>query len=380
MKKTVFAIGLSLLAFTACDNSPKFKVEGTISGAADSTLYFEADALNGVQTLDSVKLDADGNFEFKGTPAGNPEFYHIRVGNNIVSFCVDSTETIKITANAKLMASQYEIEGNNDNADIKIIALKQYKLQQNIQQVENSKLNAGQKQDSIQGMINTFKNDIKFNYIFKAPNKPASYFALFQTIGSYLVFDPMTSKDDIKCFAAVATSWDAAYPESERTQNLHNIAIRGMKNTRGPQTKTLEIDPSKITEAGCINIALRDISGRVRNLTDLKGQTVLLDFTSYAAPQSAQRTMMLRELYNKYHSQGFTIYQVSLDGDEHFWKTEADALPWTCVRDENGVNSSYANIYGVNSIPCMFLINKNNEIKMRNEQIKDLEAAIKSLL
>ena len=124
MKKYLFAIGMSALAFTACDNSPKFVVEGTISNAADSTLYLEADGLSGIETIDSVKLGSNGNFSFKGAPSDNPEFYHIRLGNNIISFCVDSTETIKIKADAKQMAGNYEIEGNNDVAEIKEIAAK----------------------------------------------------------------------------------------------------------------------------------------------------------------------------------------------------------------------------------------------------------------
>ena len=74
MKKYLFAIGMSALAFTACDNSPKFVVEGTISNAADSTLYLEADGLSGIETIGSVKLGSNGNFSFKGAPSDNPEF------------------------------------------------------------------------------------------------------------------------------------------------------------------------------------------------------------------------------------------------------------------------------------------------------------------
>ena len=36
---------------------------------------------------------------------------------------------------------------------------------------------------------------------------------------------------------------------------------------------------------------------------------------------------MLRDLYDKYAAQGLEIYQVSLDADEHYWKTTADNLP-----------------------------------------------------
>ncbi|BDW75847.1 hypothetical protein BFINE_16420 [Bacteroides finegoldii DSM 17565] len=89
---------------------------------------------------------------------------------------------------------------------------------------------------------------------------------------------------------------------------------------------------------------------------------------------------MLRELYNTYASQGLEIYQVSLDADEHYWKTSAANLPWVCVRDGNGVYSTNVAVYNVRQVPSIFLINRNNELKLRGEDIKDLEAAVKSLL
>ena len=91
-----------------------------------------------------------------------------------------------------------------------------------------------------------------------------------------------------------------------------------MKNTRTPQQKTIEIPEEKIAETGVIDIALRDMKGNIRKLTDLKGKVVLLDFTVYQSAVAAPHNLMLRDLYNKYASQGLEIYQVSLDADEHF--------------------------------------------------------------
>ena len=93
---------------------------------------------------------------------------------------------------------------------------------------------------------------------------------------------------------------------------------------------------------------------------------------------AAPHNLMLRDLYNKYASQGLEIYQVSLDADEHFWKTSADNLPWVCVRDENGIYSTNAALYGVQNLPAFFLINRNNELRARGETVKDLEGTIKS--
>lgn len=89
---------------------------------------------------------------------------------------------------------------------------------------------------------------------------------------------------------------------------------------------------------------------------------------------------MLRDLYDKYASRGLEIYQVSLDADEHYWKTTADNLPWICVRDANGVYSSVAAAYNVQNLPTLFLVNRNNELSARGETIKDLDAAVQKLL
>ena len=203
---------------------------------------------------------------------------------------------------------------------------------------------------------------------------------MFQTLGNTLIFNPRTNRDDIKVFAAVATSWDTYYPDAERGKNLHNIAIEGMKNVRiadADQSKT--IDPAKIQTAGVIDIALNDNKGQLRKLTDLKGQVVLLDFHVFAQNESPARILALREIYNKYHAQGLEIYQVSLDADEHFWKQQTAALPWISVRaDEN--NNSFLTIYNVQTLPEFFLIDRGNNLISRSQQIKDLEEDIKKLL
>jgi hypothetical protein len=115
-------------------------------------------------------------------------------------------------------------------------------------------------------------------------------------------------------------------------------------------------------------------------LTELKGKVVLIDFIVYNNAMSAAHNLALRELYTKYQAKGLEIYQVSLDADEHFWKTSADNLPWVCVRDAAGIYSQYVSLYGVQGLPSVFLVDRNNELSARGENIEDLEAAIRKLL
>lgn len=382
--KKIFMIALGVAILSACDSEPKFKVEGQITDAADKMLYLEASALGGILPLDSVKLKGNGSFSFKQTCPESPEFYRLRVEDKIINFSVDSTETIRFTAPFAEMSTGYVVEGSDNSSKIKELTLKQMALQNKVdalaKAMQSRQIGVDVFEDSLALLMKNYKDDVKVNYIFSAPNAASAYFALFQKLNDYLIFDPLNNKDDVKCFAAVATSLNNFYPHAVRSKNLYNIVIKGMKNTRAPKEKVLEIPQEVITETGVIDIALRDMKGNVRKLTDLKGKAVILDFTIYQSAVSATHNYLLRDLYDKYAAQGLEIYQVSLDADEHYWKTTADNLPWICVRDASGIYSSLATTYNVTSVPTLFLVNKNNELSARGEMVKDLEAAVKAML
>lgn len=382
MKKNVyFLLALLLIGLSACDNEPKFKVQGEIDGAEDKTLYLEASGLDGIVALDSTRLGSGGSFSFAQKRPESPEFYRLRLDNKVINFAVDSTETVTIKAAPADFATGYQIEGSENNLKIKELVLLQADLQKNVDKLaQNRNIPAGIAQDSLQSMVNRYKNKVKREYIFAAPNMPYAYFALFQSLNGYMIFDPLTNKDDVKCFAAVATSLNNAYPHADRSRNLYNMVIKGMKNTRAPRQQAMDIPEDKIKEASIIDIQLKDLKGNTRSLTELKGKVVLIDFTVYNNAMSAAHNLALRELYNKYAAQGFEIYQISLDGDEHFWKTSADNLPWVCVRDANGVYSSYVSLYNVTNLPSIFLVNRDNELSARGENIQDLDESIKKLL
>ena len=373
---------LAAMAVASCDNN-KFRVEGEVSNAKDSVLYFENVGLEGVQVLDSVKLGDNGSFAFSGDATEAPEFYRLRIADQIINVSIDSTETVQFKGEYPGMASNYTVSGSDNCEKIRELTLRQMALQrQAIDLQNNTELGIAKTNDSIMKLIDAYKDDVKRNYIYKEPYQAYSYFALFQTIGSWLIFNPRTDKDDIKAFAAVATSWDTYHPHAERGQNLHNIAIEGMKNQRiiAAKNSDFEVDASKVTESGVVDIRLLDNNGHERSLTSLKGQVVLLDFHIFAMDESPARILALRELYNKYHSQGLEIYQVSLDPDEHFWKQQTAALPWINVRDADGVGSQRLMLYNIQAVPDYFLIDRGNNLVKRAAQMKDLEAEIKKLL
>ena len=250
--KKVTLVALVALALSSCNSDPKFNVKGDVSGADGKMLYLEASGLEGIVPLDSIKLKGDGSFSFKQLRPESPEFYRLRVEDKVINFSVDSTETVSIQAPYTDFSTAYTVEGSENSAKIKELTLKQVRLQKDVDALVKAaqahQLGNDVFEDSLAVLLKNYKDDVKINYIFAAPNTASAYFALFQKLNNYMIFDPLNNKDDIKCFGAVATSLNNTYPHAVRSKNLYNIVIKGMKNTRTPQQKTIEIPEEKIAE------------------------------------------------------------------------------------------------------------------------------------
>ena len=379
MKKLIL-IAMASLAIVACnEREPSFTVEGVVKGAKDQTLFLYNNALGGAVKLDSVKLTEEGTFTFHSEAPQAPELYSLIVGNQMVYFGIDSTETVTINADYATMTSAYEVKGSASSEKIRQLTLRQHDLQRQIIAVQNNlDLNRQQIVDSLQRMVDNYKNDIAMEFIFENPSSIYAYYALFQTLGGWNIFD-RSNPQDVRVFAAVATSWDTFYPESDRAKHLHNTTIKGMNDTRQAAAREMMAAETagQIEAVDVLDLSLPNASGHNRTLTELKGKVVMLDFHMFSMKESAARILSLRELYNKYHDQGLEIYQIGLDENEHFWKQQTEALPWISVYDPSALS---ARNYNVQSIPEYFLIDRNNALYKRSSQMSDVETEIKKLL
>jgi len=378
--KKIALVALAALMLGACQQKETFTVKGTISEAEGQLLCLRNIALSGnVNMIDSVRLDADGDFSFTADATDAPEFYILDINNQFINLAIDSTETVTIKAALPTMAKAYEVEGSDDCQKIKELSLQMMELEKQARALdEKLGIDAQAKADLVQVLVNEYKANVLENYIYKAPNKAFAYFALFQRLfGQWPIFNP-TDRNDLKAYGAVATSWDTFYPEALRTVNLRNITLKTMDDNRIIDARQQQtIDENLIVESGVIELRLPDCHDQLRTLTELKGKVVLLDFHSFTARESAERILLLRELYNKYHAQGLEIYQVGIGDEQHLWRMATDALPWISVYDPLGQSLPS---YNVQSIPEFFLIDRDNQLQKRSSQMTDLEAEIKALL
>lgn len=374
MKKLLFLAIVSLL--WACNSNDKFKVEGTVADAGGKTLYFEHIGLLKTHTIDSLKLADNGNFKFKSARPEYPDFYRLRVGNQTIDFAVDSCEQIQITAKIDSFSTGYEITGSQNSKDIQTLRKSIWNIQRKVNSI-NSEMNSDQRNalvTEIEGEIEQHKA-LARQLILQNPRSTTAYFALYQKINNSYLFSPYAKEDKPYC-AAVATSYNAFMPEYDRTKNLYNLVMDAIKTERSQIANQQWKNIIENASTGYIDIALNDRNDQVRKLSELEGKLVLIDFSAYEMKNSVQYTFELRELYNKYHSRGFEIYQISLDRSVLLWKESTANLPWVCVREDNTSKASFATTYNVQQLPTMFLLSKKGVIIGRDYDFKSLDEQI----
>ena len=381
MKKTL-TILFALVLLSACRQEKKFCIEGNIKGADSCMLYLEHLTLGeGTVAIDSVRLKEDGSFCFKKEGVTSPEFYRLRIGGQGINLAIDSTETVRIEADLKNLSFGYKVEGSGTCDTIRLLCLKLADLERDVRRISTDRNFTIEERDTmIKRLVDKYKTEVKLNIINNRFATAYSYYACFQTLGQKFLFDPMHNKSDLTWMHAVANAWNDKYPSSPRTQNLCNIIQECRRNQAKPRQIVLDIDGEKVRELGIIDMTFPDINGKERTLSDLRGNVVLLDFTAFSLDGSTERTLLLREIYGKYHERGFEIYQVSLDPSEHLWKQRSEALPWVSVYCEEGLESDMLTLYDVVHLPCYFLIDRNCDLQARQEDITDLEEAIEKLL
>lgn len=370
---------LIIIAFISCNRSNKFTVSGIITNAENQTLYFEYNGLMKDSIIDSVKLTKTGNFKFQSKSPKYTDLFQLRIDNQQIILGIDSTEHIQIKANGNNLIDA-DISNSIPSTDIQNMRKSVLNLQLKVNEI--SKISDAAKQKAALELmaidIEKHKTIVKAN-ILKNTQSIAAYFSLYQQINGYYIFSPF-DKEDRKYCAAVATAYDTYMPEYERSKNLRNFVLAALQQNKVAEQQQLLSQLQNKSGIGFPNIELTDNKGNVRNLSDLKGKTIVLDFSSTEMENKVAYTFELRDIFNQYYGKGLQIFQVSVDQNKMLWEQNTLNLPWISVRDENGASTKYLDTYNIQSIPTLFLIDKTGNIVGRYYDFETLKADIKKAI
>lgn len=350
--KSLYIFILALLLISC--NERNFGIEGHISEAAGTTLYLDRLSPGKTIVLDSVRLKTDGKFCFKEKATEYAELYRLRTERQQLVLAVDSTETIRVECCIDSLSFTQVSGSQTTNL---ITALRRSIL---ICSAEEHKQYARE-------------------LILSNPRTLAAYYALFQQKAGEPVFD-INQKTDRPYFSSVATAWNAFMPDNPRSKAIYRLTLDAIKSERKEANRISMQEYIAAADNAFLDISLPDENGNLRTMSDLRGNVFVLDFSAVGMEQSSAYIFELREIYNRYHHKGVEIYSVSADQNRLLWEDSATNLPWITVRGENGAAEKCFMQYNVQTIPTLFLFDRQGEIAGRYADFGSLSKAIEKCL
>ncbi|MDG5799460.1 TlpA disulfide reductase family protein [Marinilabiliaceae bacterium ANBcel2] len=370
----VFTVTYTILLMISCSQENKFTIEGEIKNGEQNKIYLSKLELLGDQIIDSAKISNKGSFSFSLSPLTEPTFFKLSLSpNRFITLIGDSTENISIEADYEAFASSYRVEGSKASQKVRILNRNIRSLRSEIDEISDyyDNLSEEQQQEELENIsekLTTIIEDYKQSvgeFVMNNPKCFSSYYALFLTLHDGTpVMNVMDNSDQVY-FATIATSLDILYPESPRVEQLYNMVLE-VKAQERRADQLMEL--METSERSIPEIVQKNPAGEEIALSSLEGNVVLLSFTASWDEQSRIENRNLKPLYQRYNSQGFEVYQVSLDRSRVLWENmiQTDELPWISVSDLQYTNNYAARVYNIQQIPANYLISRDGELVGRN--------------
>jgi thiol-disulfide isomerase/thioredoxin len=272
--------------------------------------------------------DEKGNFETT-VKLPNQGYYVIRIGDQQhVNIVFQGDEEIEIYGDGKNIAYFCNIVGSEVSTNMNDFirksneyALQKQQAQAYLRQNPNQVKEVNEQFQTVQRTFDGYRSK------FIAENRQSP--ALLPVLSTFEV------PDEFLDYEVVAKEIIEGFPASPVVKSVE----LQLEQNRAAYNATQILAPGKEAPA----LAFADTSGTIKELKNLRGKVVLIDFwASWCGPCRRENPNVVR-LYDKYNKDGFEIYSVSLDNNAQKWKyaIEKDSLKWeNHVSELKGVRSS----------------------------------------
>ena len=355
MKNQLSLIFVGFIVLVGCTKQPTFTISGTLTNAANKTIYLEHTALLGTTIVDSCHIDTDGNYSLEAPAPTYPDFYRLRVASRSLPIAIDSTEHVQVSASLDSLPYTLNINGSEVSAQMAQLRASARTATRDVLREQTQKI------------------------ILANPRSLVAYYALFLKQNGLPIWD-MADPSDRRLYQAVATSYNLWMPEYNRTKALYNQVLEYMQAERSLRSQLAAQQLIADSENAFLDITLPDAKGQMQSLSQYRGKVIVLDFSSTEMEQYVAYNFELRELYNQYHKQGLEIYSVGIERNLLAWEEATENLPWLTVRALDNEITEVLTRYNVQSLPTLFLFDKEGNIQGRYTNFTALEADINKYL
>lgn len=372
MKRIFFVATVLLLALSSCQSS-KVKIAGRFVGSDANMVYLERNTTLEQTIIDSVKIAEDGNFALNINDApATPTLYNVIFDNERIPLLVQRGDKINVQSAGSVLRN-CEVSGSLETELLHSFN-KEYisgvaRLNEIISKYTNDL--SEEQTKAVSKEYTELYRKIKrsqLRFIIEHKDRIAAIYALYQRIPNDA--NLFNGDSDVIYYRTVAEAVEQTYPESPYLPILRTQIAR-----MDAQLNLL----SNITETSFPEINMPDMYGNQKSLTALEGNVILLHFWSAAIGNGNAINADLKDIYAKYHDQGFEIYQVGIDTSKAAWinAVQEQKLPWISVSDLQGEASSSLKSYNISKLPANYLIDRKGNIVAKDLTGEKLEAEIK---
>ncbi|MEY1639908.1 peroxiredoxin family protein [Tenuifilum osseticum] len=378
-----YFVSIVLIVFLAgCSSKDAVVISVKVKSPEKTTLFLSKIDFNKTIKLDSVRISAGESVKkFKVKQGEEPEFYSLSTSKGIaITLLASKGEKINVILDLN-NAIDYQVSGSEGSEKVRWVTRTFAKSKTTVDELSKRYLNA--ESNSERELINNqFEQERKrvkdelTKFVWENPMNKASIMALYQKYNENLyIFD---SSDDLLLIKMVATAWKALYPESSYTKGM----LEDIKNIENRIANAKMQQLIQNAEMPIPDLSIPDRNGRNIKLSSLKGKVILLDFFTSENTASLLDNRELLEIYKKYKSRGFEVYQISFDATREGWINyiENAGLPWISVREDDPSASNAALFYNVKQLPANYLIGKDFNIIGKNLYGANLQKALDSYL
>jgi peroxiredoxin len=381
--KLLLAYITGLMLVVSCGKNA-VTIKGNVANAENKLLELYV-STTPKRLIDTVRLNSSGRFSFKYDFKKNifPVFFTLSVSDKpLASLLLEPGEKVIVETDIKNPAA-YTVSGSEGSQLLKELNNQMLKTTVSVDsigkildKIKDTPENAKQTQQISKDLAAIFtkhKQDL-IRFVIKNNKSYAAYTAIYQTLPNGIgVFG---KENDALYFKLLADSLERKYPRSPCVLQLRDDYDRLIK------TNAIRNLIDKATEASIPDVKLPDVTGRQVSLLSLKGKLVLLNFWSSQDKVTALNNNELLPIYEKYKSEGFEIYQISLDEDRGKWlqTINTQKLPWINVCDFKGKATYSLKLYNITKLPANYLISRNCEIIGKDLFGEKLEEKIKENL
>lgn len=375
----LYVVAVAMLLTSCATSGVKTCVEGRFVCDGDLVVSLEriSDNYDAIEKIGESMLGADGGFEFEFDVArdSSPRLYRLSFSNGVrpITLVVAPGDDIYIDSVGNLFLN-YKVQGSEESQLIESFNKEYFAAVDKLAQLSEQMAMANSNilklnQEAYKAAENAVRVQVRF--VGSHSSTIAAFYATRQHVVEEYVPALAGKGISLPHIQTLKLGLEQAYPESPYVAILEREIA---------DAEALVALTTNIKEESYPDINLDDMYKNMHRLSDLDGKVVLLYFWSAEHVLCNNINAELKDIYEKYHDDGFEVYHVSVDTNRALWieATRAQQHPWISVF--GGTDPRVFAMYSVMEVPMAYIISRDGTMNVCSLESSELEKEIKKRL